>query len=205
MSLNLETDTDTLRQKTLDAGRRHKASWIELGQFLFTIHKDKLYKRWGFLSFEAYCIKELGLKQTTAQKILKSYSFLEKEAPRVIEERHSEQDEPARSPHYESVNLLRLAKENQKITPDEFTELKQSVLKEGREAKEVRDQMKKILAEKDDLDSDEVRMNKNRAAVRRLVGMIRNAERELRQGKMLPAYLLDQMSELAEKLQNQMQ
>ena len=68
MALSLDSSTETLRQKTLETARRHKASWIELGQYLFSIQKDKLFKQWGFLSFETYCKKELDIKETTAAK-----------------------------------------------------------------------------------------------------------------------------------------
>ncbi len=44
----VETANETLREKTAETAKRHKASWIQLGQYLFSIHKDKLYKAWGF-------------------------------------------------------------------------------------------------------------------------------------------------------------
>ncbi|MBU3759573.1 MAG: hypothetical protein FGM27_06540, partial [Candidatus Omnitrophica bacterium] len=60
MAFEIDTASDALRQKTIETAKRHKASWIELGQYLFTIHRDKAFKSWGFLSFETYCVKELG-------------------------------------------------------------------------------------------------------------------------------------------------
>src|SRR3989338_8674077 len=95
MAMAVEAGKESLRQKTQEAAKRHKASWIELGQFLLTIHKDKLYKEWGYLVFETYCKKELGIKETTAAKLLKSYSFLEKEEPTLASaERFMEEDAP---------------------------------------------------------------------------------------------------------------
>ena len=81
MVLAVDAGKDALRNKTLDAAKRHKASWIELGQYLYAIYKDKYYKDWGYLTFEAYCGKEINVKLSTASKLLKSYDFLEKEEP----------------------------------------------------------------------------------------------------------------------------
>src|SRR5688500_13719187 len=106
MNAILELDKDILRQKTLEIAKRHKASWIEFGQYLFTVHKDKLFRDWGFLSFETYCHKELGIKQTTAVKLLRSYQFLEREVPRLVDPKLQQEEEPRKIPNYESVNLL---------------------------------------------------------------------------------------------------
>ena len=77
--LNLEPGS--FRYKVLDAARGFKSSWMELGQYLFTVYRDKLFKEWWYLTFEAYTAKEIGIKQPTAMKLLRSYSFLEKEEP----------------------------------------------------------------------------------------------------------------------------
>ena len=54
MKTELLIDEDLMRRKALDAAKRQKTVWVELGQYIFTIYKDKLYRNWGFLSFEAY-------------------------------------------------------------------------------------------------------------------------------------------------------
>src|SRR4051812_43890779 len=108
MQLDEKIASGSLREKTLETAKRHKASWIQLGQFLYTIYKDKHYKDWGFLTFETYVGKELHLKQTTAVKLLKSYYFLEKEEPKILERANAE-DPDELLPSYESVNVLRLA------------------------------------------------------------------------------------------------
>ena len=206
MALAIEKDSlsGSLRQQTLDAAKRHKASWIELGQYLGTIYKDKLYKVWSFLSFEAYCMKELGIKQTTAAKLLKSYQFLEKEEPCLADNRYQESAEPRVVPHYESVNLLRLAKENQQLTPHDYADLRESVIDEGREPKEVRAQVKKMLSEKEDKNPDEARRTRRHTTIKRLVTFLQSAQRQLEADKLVPAYLLRQMTELADKLEGQL-
>ena len=206
MVLAVEAGKDALRQKTQDAAKRHKASWIELGQYLYTIHKDKMFKEWGYLVFETYCKKELGIKETTAAKLLKSYAFLEKEEPSLAStERFMEEDAPKDVPHYESVNLLRLAKENKNLTTNDFADLRESVIRHAKEPKEVRAQVKKLLSDREVKDPAEVRRTRRNTAIKRLVTMLSGTKRVLESEGLLPAYLIKQISELAAKLEDQIE
>lgn len=205
--MNVEPSIDNLRDKTLEVAKRHKASWIQLGQYLFSIHKDKLYKTWGFLTFETYCKKELGIKETTAAKLLKSYSFLEREEPRLAKVASSDSDEEAPTviPSYESVNLLRLARDNKNIAPSDFAEIRNSVINKGNEPKEVRAQVKKLLSDQEVKDPAEVRRTRRNAAIKRIVSVISMAKKELESENLLPDHLLKQMTQLVEKLQDQIE
>ena len=201
----LEIDKDELRKKTMEIARRHKASWIELGQYLFSIHKDKLFKHWGYLAFETYCKKELGIRDTTASKLLKSYMFLEKEEPRIVKNDFAEDAEPKVIPNYESVNILRLAKNNENITPSDFSELRQSVLSQAREPKEVKAQVKKILSDREIKDPIEQRRSRRNSAIKRIVTVLSMTRRELEAEGLLPDYLLKQIADLSKKLEDQLE
>jgi hypothetical protein len=206
MAIALDSSTDALRQKTLETAKRHKASWIELGQYLYSIQKDKLFKQWGFLTFETYCKKELDIKETTAAKLLKSYFFLEQEEPRLAApERLLDENSPKVIPHYESVNLLRLAKDNKKLTTEDFSDIRQAVISEGREPKDVRAHVKKLLSDREIKDPSQVRRERRNAAIKRLVTMLGNTRREMESEGLLPDYLIKQINELASKLQDQIE
>ncbi len=194
-----------IREETREIGRRYRSAWIRLGQLLYSIHKDKHFKQWGYLTFEAYCMKELKLKESTAQKIIKSYSFLEKEEPRLVDQQFYAEEPSQTVPDYEAVNLLRLAKQNEKLTPDDFSVLRESVLDKGREAKEVRQQVRRLIEEKEDPEAPEIRNRKRNAAIRRLITTLKTTERELKEDQLLPDYLLKQMDELMKKLEDQIQ
>ncbi len=206
MALEVDTQSDVLRQKTLETAKRHKASWIELGQYLFSIHKDKLYKAWSFLSFETYCVKELGMKQMTATKLLKSYYFLEREEPRLADPGLIENsDVAAKVPNFESVNLLRLVKENEKLPPQDYAKVREAVIEKASEPKEVRAQVKKLLSAHENKDAGEIRQERRNAAIKRVISVISGAKRELEHEKLLPEYLIKQMNELVSKLQDQIE
>lgn len=209
MALALDAKKDSLaesiRKKTLEVARQHKASWIELGQYLNAIYRDKHFKEWGFLSFEAYCMKELGIKQQTASKLIKSYSFLEKEEPRLAKPDFAEEASPKKLPNYEAVNLLRLAKENESITPRDYAELRAAVMEEAREPKEVRSAVKKILEERGGKDPAETRRTRRNGLIRRLVTLLNSAKREFGSEGLLPGAILREMAVLAEKLEGQVE
>ena len=103
-------EKDSIRYRILESTKNFKTSWIELAQALYSTWKDKLYKEWGYLTFEAYTSKEIGIKKQTAMKLLKSYYFLEKEEPSYLKENYEGSKDAASVPTYDAVNVLRLAK-----------------------------------------------------------------------------------------------
>lgn len=136
----------SLRYQVLEAAKQFKSSWIELGQYLHSVNKDKLYKDWGHSTFELYCAKEIGIRQNTAVKLLRSYSFLEKEEPSFLKAHNeSERHQPTELPSYESVNALRLAKQSERLAPKDYEALRTEVLEKGGEPDEVRKKIKYLL------------------------------------------------------------
>ena len=196
---------DELRVKTVEIAKKHKSSWIELGQHLFSIYKNKLFKEWGYQAFETYCRKELGIKETTASKLLKSYSFLEKEEPRIVKPEFPQEENPRKIPDYEAVNLLRLAKDNKNIPTSDFAELRQEVLNEGKEPKEIRAQVKKILEAQKPKDTPEAKDQKRNSVLRRLVGFLNGAKTQLEEEDLVPDYLIKQIEALTAKLEDQLE
>ena len=196
---------DELRIKTVEIAKNHKASWIQLGQHLFSIYKNKLYKEWGYQAFETYCQKELSIREATASKLIKSYSFLEKEEPRIVKPDFTEEETPRKIPDYEAVNLLRLAKNNKNIPTNEFAELRNDVLNEGKEPKAVREAVKKILETHAPKETPEMKEQKRGSILRRLIGFLNSAKTQLEEDGLVPDYLLKQIDALAQKLSDQLE
>jgi hypothetical protein len=196
---------DELRIKTVEIAKKHKASWIQLGQHLFSIYKNKLYKEWGYQVFETYCQKELSIRAATASKLIKSYAFLEREEPRIVKPDFTEEQILRKIPDYESINLLRLAKKNKNIPTNEFAELRNDVLNEGKECKEVRVQVKKILETHAPKETPEMKDQKRGSILRRLIGFLNSAKTQLEEEDLAPDYLLKQIEALANKLQDQLE
>src|SRR3954468_13991050 len=81
----LAVSSDPERADTLAKARAFKRTWLELAEALSRCNEKKLWERWGFSDFDAYCRKELHLRGSTVSKLLGSYRFLESSAPRVLE------------------------------------------------------------------------------------------------------------------------
>src|SRR6478735_8378304 len=84
----------SFRHNVLLAARRFKASWAEMGKLLIQVRDGAKFEEWGYDSFETYCAKELHIRKATADKLTKSFSFLAKHEPTVVEA----EDLPQRAP-----------------------------------------------------------------------------------------------------------
>ena len=194
-------EPESLRYKVLDCARGFKSSWIALGQYLFSVYKDKLFKDWGYLTFEAYCSKEIGIKQATAMKLLKSYSFLEREEPAFLKKGSIEERKPNRIPGYESVNALRLAKESERISESDYETLREEVLDDVKEDAEVKKKIKYILKSYAPKPSSEEKLERKDQLVKKFLSQLRTARHEM--GLLsFPAKIINQVDGLVEVLEN---
>lgn len=200
IELRMETlEPDSFRYKVLDSAKSFKSSWIELGQYLFTIYKDKLFKDWGYLTFEAYCAKEIGIRQATAVKLLKSYSFLEREEPAFLKNQSLDETKPSQIPSYESVNALRLAKASDRISESDYKKIREDILENPKEDTEVKKKIRYILKSHSKPLSDEEKEEKKDASLKRILTSLRNTKNEL-QELSFPGKVVKQIDELIDLL-----
>ena len=73
----------------------------------------------------------------------------------------------------------------------------------GKEPKEVRAHVRRLLTDREMKDPAEVRKTRRNSAIRRLISVLANTKKELENEHLLPAYLLKQISELENKLVDQ--
>jgi hypothetical protein len=192
-----------VRQHVLETARDFKSSWIELGRALYSVHKDKLYKEWGFATFDAYTSKEIGIRNQTAMKLLRSYYFLEKEEPGLLKDENGALTEPVKIPSYESVNVLRLAKNNKALDNDDYEGLKKVVFSEGKDALEVRKDLTSMIRERKELEPEEAREEKRLVVIRRFLSTLKSLKLELETTKMLPSSLTKDISALIKRVEEE--
>jgi len=77
-------DAESMRYHVLESAKNFKNILDRAGRSLYSVWKDKLYKDWGFSTFDIYTVKRLVIKKPTAMKLLRSYYFLEKEEPAYL-------------------------------------------------------------------------------------------------------------------------
>lgn len=196
-----DAEIGSLRHAALQAAKNFKSSWVELGQALYAVWKDKGYKAWGYLTFDAYTAKEIGIKKQTAMKLLKSYYFLEKEEPAMLTPEHAESAPAATIPNYETVNILRLAKENEAVDRVDYNRLKKDAFESGKEPREIKKDLTAIIRQREELDPDEARDKRRTTTVRRFLGTLKALGTELETGKFVSSTVLKDMKALIRRIE----
>lgn len=207
---NIEQKMETvepgsMRYNVLDAVKSFKASWIALGQILYSVYKDKIFKEWGYLTFEAYCKAELGLQKQTASKLLHSYYFLEKHEPQFLKTMQSQENiDPKAIPTVDAVNVLRLAANNKELTEDDYQEFKKSVFEQGKEGKEVKKQVGlRLRSLREEEDPQKARQERRISSLKRLFSMAKTLQKELTHGNFITDKTAKELERFLECLQNE--
>ncbi len=193
----------SLRYQALECAKNFKASWISLGQVLYAVYKDKMFKEWGFQTFEAYCKAEVGIHQQTASKLLHSYYFLEKNEPEFLKSVQSqeEQPEPKRIPTVDAVNVLRLVANNKELSEEDYQDFKKSVFDEGREGKEVKKQVGlRLRSIREEVDPEKAREERRASTLRRLVATVKTLQKEVVGGRLVSDRTAKELEKVVEYL-----
>jgi hypothetical protein len=194
-------DEKSLRYQILQSARRFKTSWVELGQYLQTVWREKHYKSWGYLSFESYCTREIGIRTSTALKLLRSYYFLERDEPAFLKTKLMDSDKVVELPSFDSVDILRLAKDKKGLDDEDYKTLRHSVLDKGEDPKEVRSKLKDILESYAEFDPEEEKKKKYRATINRFLSTLRNLRREIERSGILSKNIIKEVDQLITKIE----
>jgi len=202
-----DLEPGSLRYQVLASARDFKASWIGLGQILYSVYKDKLYKEWGYMSFEAYCKTEAGIQQTTASKLLHSYYFLERHEPEFLRAVHQEKEgvEPKGIPQLEAVNVLRLAANNKELTEDDYQDFKKSVFEDGKDGKEVKKQVGlRMRSLREEEDPEKARAQRRQQTLRRLLSTLKTLQKEAVYGRLVSDRTAKELEKLCSSLDREL-
>jgi hypothetical protein len=111
------------RRRLLEGARRFKAAWVEFGRLLAEARRKELWRGWGYPSFEKYCSKELFIRAATADKLTRSFGFLERHEPDLARARGEGQ-----APPFEVIEVLSRAEESGRMPAGGWRELRDEVL-----------------------------------------------------------------------------
>jgi hypothetical protein len=200
----VDLDPSSLRYHVLESAKNFKVSWLELGRALYSVWRDKAYKEWNFNDFEAYAAREIGIRKHTAMKLLRSYYFLEKEEPEYLKEGYLTQAKTTNLPSYESVDLLRLAKNRKNLSKDDYENLKRDIFEEGKDARQIRRNLAVMIRERQQLDPEELDRHRRLATVKRLLGTLKSLKKEAEILKLLPTPILKETTDLIKKLEEEL-
>jgi hypothetical protein len=194
-------DKDSLRYRILESAKNFKTSWIELGRALYSVWKDKVYRDWGYTSFDAYTSKEIGIRKQTALKLLRSYYFLEKEEPQYLKSDYTESAKTSSLPNYESIDVLRLAKNKKSLDENDYDNLKKLVFEKGKDVREVKKDLVSLIRQRQELEPEEARQKSRTAQVKRLVSILKSLKNEIELSKTLPQAIIKDLNNLIAKLE----
>jgi len=186
-------DEGSFRHQVLRAARSFKTSWIELARLLHCVQRDRMYKEWGFLTFEGYCSREIGIRSATASKLLLSYRYLEKEEPDFLS---LDEVPTARVPSPEAVGVLRRARKNRALSEDDLRKLREDVMVEGKDHRDVYSRFKSL---KEAADPEAARMESRAQHMRRLIAGLRSVRKEGEILRVVPRTLLEAIDDLIER------
>lgn len=196
---------DLIRDQLIQYSKDFKTVWLNLGQNLYPVYKDKLYTAWGFEKFEHYTQEELGVNKETATKLLKTYFFVEQDEPQYLKKEFRDERDPAQVPGCDALNVLRLARARKELNKNDYAQLKEAVFEKGQEAAEVRKDLVSLMKERKKVDPDEEREKRNTAAVKKLLNALRSFQKDMETLKLAPAALVEEVNGLMKKLEEEVE
>lgn len=194
-------DEGSLRHHVLKNARNFKTSWVELGRALYSVWKDKLYKEWGYSTFDAYTAREIGIRKQTSLKLLKSYYFLEQEEPELLNKDYDESVDVASVPSYESIDVLRLAKNKKTLGSDNYVNLKKDIFENGKDAQAARKSLTAIIRQREELQPEEAWQKRRLGTVKRFLTTLKSLKEEIAVYKLLPETVIEEATNLINKLE----
>lgn len=196
-----DMDTSSLRYQVLDAAKRFKTNWIELAEYLYQIKKDKIFKEWGYIEFDTYCNKEIGIKKQTAFKLLNSYYFLTRSEPHFLNEENLQTKTPATLPHYDAVNILRKAKANKELGDTDYNKLRHEVLEKASLPREVGRQFRSMLWAVKNVDPEEEKKQRKIVNMKRLLTTFKSLKKEAELLKNFPVKIIKEAEKVISSME----
>ncbi len=194
-------DNADIRHIMLENAKKFKTSWISFGQALYTVWKDKLYKKWGYEKFETYTAKEIGIRKQTAIKLLKSYYFMEREGPLYLQKDYNDEADTALVPTHESIDILRLARDKKNLHKEDYAKIKKSILEMGKDYSSARKDLTALIRQREELQPEEAWQKKRAGILKRLLSVLKSIVKEARQANMLSAKSLDEIENIANRIE----
>ncbi|MFH1062686.1 MAG: hypothetical protein V1747_07370 [Candidatus Omnitrophota bacterium] len=199
---NMESiEVGSLRYSILACAKNFKSSWLELGQHLVSVYNDKLYKGWGYLTFEAYCSKEIGIRKQTGFKLLRSYHFLEQEEPQYIKKEYIDSANGRNIPSFEAVHTLSQVKANKDLGSDDYAKMKRHIFEEGKPDKEVKDVYQSMIKQVKESSPEEEHKLRRFKYLRRVVGSLNSIRKEIKLSKFLSEDILKELDLIITKIE----
>ena len=136
-------------------------------------------------------------------KLVKTYFFVEQEEPAYLKEEYREAREATVVPSYETLDVLRQAKQKKEINRDDYATLRKNVFEKGKHEGLVKKDLTAIMKERKHVDPDEEREKRNEASVKRVLTALRAFTKDMETYKMVPQEIVSEAEFLIKKLERE--
>jgi len=143
------------------------------------------------------------VRKQTAMKLLRSYYFLEKEEPAYLDNDYISRQEAAAVPSYESIDVLRLAKDKKALEGHEYARLKKDIFEKGKDALQAKKDLTALIRQRQELEPEEAYQKRRLSTLRRFLGTLKSLQGEMESAKLLPYPLLKEAAALISKLEQE--
>jgi hypothetical protein len=186
----LEAPPGSLRQTVVLAAKRFKSSWVELGKLLVKVRNEALFEDWGYPTFDAYCLAELRIRKQTADKLVRSFGFLDKHEPERMERPQVVEEAPA----FEVVEVLAQAEDRGQLSATEYKSIRDAIWNPEKPTSELRRELTERFPAPEVAVSD-------LASLKRLWGQSKRLAAELHAHQKIPRAVTQHADALAAELE----
>jgi hypothetical protein len=164
---------DPRRLDLVQRARRFKRSWIELAEGLIALRQSQDYSQWGYGDLHEYCNKELSIRSATVDKLLVSFSTVQRHAPEVLQRDGVQREVPS----LDAIDYFNRALGTETKpgpfrrldAPDHvLDQLRTAVFEEGQNVRELRERFNPVLRPKAESENKDDAVRRARTAAQKL-------------------------------------
>lgn len=193
-------DADAVRAQVAKATRDFKNSWKNLAQVLHTVWREKLYRNWGYEKFDQFTANEVHVRKHTAMKLIRSYSFLEKEEPLYLKGENDQDTDQQPTPSLETINTLQWARKT--LGEEGYKKVKSDLLEKGKNLGEVKRDLTQLISQRrKDIDPEKERMRSTRVSIMRFLSESKKFKDEIEVLSILPGVIAEDINKLIKKVE----
>lgn len=193
-----DMNADEVRGHVSQATRDFKDSWRNLAEALHVVWTQKLYRNWGYDTFDHYTAKEVRVRKHTAMKLIRSYMFLEREEPAWLQ-RGKDESSQDMTPTFEMVNELQRAKKN--LDDRGYQKVKDDLMTGNKDVGDVKKDLTALITQRrKDVDPEKERTRKGDVSIKRFLSVLEEFEKEIKTLHILPGFIADDIRKLAGRI-----
>jgi hypothetical protein len=104
-------------------------------------------------------------------------------------------------PTYESIDLLRKAKNNKILGSEDYAGFKKDIFERGRDVQQLKRDLTTLIRQRKDIDPEQEQQKTRTITIKRFLSTLRSIKKEIEITKLLPPTLLKETEALIKKLE----